>query len=146
MKKVNQYRSMMQKHQKEVNSLPIRFAFSQEQFATVLREWGLNAENPSDLEKIRKIPGGGFILAKDVPAMRAIFAKHRDERNNAIAADKSGTGFIYDMFLYELSNHEYGYTGDISETLEALHISDEDLNGNAGLQHGLDLACQRFMG
>jgi hypothetical protein len=39
---------------------------------------------------------------------------------DAIAADKTGDGFIFNMFLYELENYEFGYSRSISDVLEAL--------------------------
>lgn len=48
------------------------------------------------------------------------FCRLKEEREAAIAEDKTGDGFIYQMFLCELSNHEYNYTEDVEETLDAL--------------------------
>ena len=38
----------------------------------------------------------------------------------AIAEDKTGDGFLYQMFLCELDNHEYGGTGGSKDTADAL--------------------------
>ena len=45
------------------------------------------------------------------------------------------------MFDYELSNHEYSITQDVSDTLYALGISESDLNDNPLLLKGLKKAC-----
>ena len=48
------------------------------------------------------------------------------------------------MFLTELCNHEYSYTGDISETLDALNITAEEVNASAALQNGLKKAVKEI--
>ena len=134
---------MRDRQQKEVNTLPIRFAFNQEQFREIMKEWGLRPK--MDLDKIARIPWGGFIQKKDAPLMHETFARHRRELQAAIDADPTGEGFIKDMFLYELENHEYSYTGTSEDALEALGLSYEDVAANPKLVHGLELAekeCQ----
>lgn len=58
----------------------------------------------------------------------------------AIEADKTGEDFIYQMFLYELDNHEYGYTGDTEDTLDALGYTAEEVLGNPRLKRGIEKA------
>ena len=74
----------------------MRFAFSQEQFNEVMKEWGLDPKK--DLDKITRIPWGGFIQKKDAPLMHETFARHHRELQAAIDADPTGEGFIKDMF------------------------------------------------
>ena len=50
------------------------------------------------------------------------------------------------MFLYDLNNHEYSYTGDVSETLDALRITAEEIKSNAALQAGLKKAVDEING
>ena len=50
------------------------------------------------------------------------------------------------MFLYELENHEYGYTGDESDTLMALGLSRKDIASDERLYHGLCMAMEKIMG
>ena len=68
---------MRNRQQQEVNALPIRFAFSQEQFREIMKEWGLRPK--MDLDKIARIPFGGFIQKKDAPLMHETFARHHRE-------------------------------------------------------------------
>ena len=75
---------MRNRQQKEVNALPMRFAFSQEQFHEVMKEWGLDPKK--DLDKIARIPFGGFIQKKDAPLMHESFARHHRELQAAIDA------------------------------------------------------------
>ena len=135
---------MRNRQQKEVNALPMRFAFSQEQFHEVMKEWGLNPKK--DLDKIARIPWGGFIQKKDTPLIHETFARHHRELQAAVDADPTGEGFIKDMFLYELENHEYIYTGTAEDALDSLGFSFEDVAADPRLARGLSLAEKEIMG
>ena len=56
---------MRNRQQQEVNNLPMRFAFSQKQFNEIMEEWGLDPKK--DLDKIARIPFGGFIQKRMLP-------------------------------------------------------------------------------
>ncbi len=135
---------MWNRQQKEVNALPIRFAFNQEQFREIMKEWGLRPK--MDLDKIARIPYGGFIQKKDAPLMHETFARHHRELQAAMDADPTGEGFIKDMFLYELENHEYSYTGTAEDALDSLGLSFEDVAADPRLARGLDLAEKEIRG
>ena len=49
------------------------------------------------------------------------------------------------MFCTELSNHEYAYTRDVSETLDCLGITQQMLEAVPQLQTGLALACRSLL-
>lgn len=122
---MNKFKELKCKHQAEVNALPIGFAFGKKQFADMMTKWGLS---PDDTDKIYKLGDtGGFYLRKDAELIRETFYRHERELNDAIAADETGDGFIYDMFLYELRNHEYCITYSYEDTLNALGFTYEDL-------------------
>lgn len=57
------YRELRDRQQKEFNELPLGFAFSDKQFDEMMEKWGLDPEK--DLDKIYRVPGGGFIQKKD---------------------------------------------------------------------------------
>lgn len=133
---MNAYKEMLEAHQKELYSFPIVWAFGQKQFVQAMQKLGLDPEK--DVDKVTSVFGGGDIVRKDdVPALLALLDRHHAEMKAAIEADKTGNGFIFDMFNYELSNHEYAYTGDCGDALRACGISDEDLASNKALRHGL---------
>ena len=141
---INQYQVLRDRQQKEVNALPIRFAFNQEQFREIMKEWGLRPK--MDLDKIARIPFGGFIQKKDAPLIHERFARHHRELQAAMDADPTGEGFIKDMFLYELENHEYSYTGTAEDALDSLGLSFEDVAADPRLARGLDLAEKEIRG
>lgn len=123
---------------KEFNELPLGFAFSDKQFDEMMGKWGLDPEK--DLDKIYRIPGGGFIQKKDHKHFHEVLDRHNAEMEAAKAADEDGTGFLYQMFKYELDNHEYGYTGDLEDTLDCLGLTWEELKASPVMLKALDKA------
>ena len=71
-------------------------------------------------------------------------------RNHAPASacgeDETGEGFIYEMFLDELDNHEYGYTRDTEDTLYALGYTADEVLGNPRLKRGIEKAVTEICG
>ena len=142
---MNRYAEMRQRQQQEVNALPIGFAFSNRQFEEMMRGWGLDPEK--DLDKIYKLGStGGFYQKTDAQLIRNTFNRHEEELQTAIKEDKTGNGFIYEMFLNELADHEYGYTGEYEDTLDAMGYTREEVQADKRLLHGLEKAAQKIMG
>ena len=141
---MNKYADLRSRQQKEVNALPLGCAFSNRQFEEMMKGWGLDPEK--DLDKIVSIGCGGFIQKKDRTAMHETFDRHKRELKEAVAADQTGEGFIFDMFLCELDNHEYSYTGDTSEALEALGLTAQEVVDDPRLNRGICKAHQVIMG
>ena len=122
---MNPYVELKTKHQKEIDNFPLGFAFSETQFNEMMENWGLS---PSDTDKIYSIGGGGFVRKCDADAMHEMFERHAQEREVAIKENKDD--YLYHMFNYELANHEYNYTGDISDTLDALGLTTEEIDAD----------------
>ena len=135
------YLKLKEKHQKEVNDFPFGFAFSNEQFKDMMKKFGLKEK---DTDKIYSIGAGGYIKKTDSEAMHNMFKRHREEMENEIQNDKDGTGFIYEMFRYELSNHEYCVTYDIEPTLDALGLTLDEINKHQNLVMGLKKALDEY--
>ncbi len=139
---MNAYLELKKRHQTEFNTFPMVFAFTQEDLEKGMRKLGLD---PTEKDKVCSLFGAGDIIRKsDVETYKSMSLRHRRELEDAIKADRTGRGFIFDMFLYELSANEYGFTEDASDTLEALGITWDDLEQNAPLKHGFDMACKKL--
>ena len=138
----NKYDELREIHQKRVDEFPLMFAFNQEQFDNGMKNWGLE---PDDTDKIYSIGGGGYIRKTDLDAYNKLWEDIRKEHNELIEKDKTGDGYIKDMFISELENHEYSYTRDISSTLDALELTYEDIRNNPTLKKGLDLAIKEII-
>ena len=133
------YTASKERQQQEINAFPFIWAFNESQLADGMRRLGLDPEK--DKDKLCSIGAGGVIRKTDADAMREMFARHRRELQEAIAADKTGDGFIYDMFYTELANHEYSYTGDVTDAVNACGLTVEQLNANPALIIGLKKAA-----
>lgn len=138
----NAYRELREAQQAEFNKFPLGAAFSNEQFKEMMAKWGLKEK---DTDKILSLGAGAFIRKADKEAYLEMNRKHTRKLNEAIAADKTGEGFIYEMFSYELANHEYGYTGDLEDTLDALGYTSDEINADERLLAGLNKAAKEVM-
>lgn len=139
----NRYQEMKDRQMAKFNKFPIKFAFSDEQFERGMRELGLE---PSETDKVYSLPGtGGFYRRTDADELNKMWADFEREMEMEIAADTTGDGFIYDMFYYELCNHEYGYTGDDEDAINALDLSYEEIEADERLKKALCKAQRAIM-
>ncbi|MFI3279630.1 MAG: hypothetical protein R3Y55_03795 [Rikenellaceae bacterium] len=132
------YEQLKDRQTKEVNDFPMGFAFSEKQFEEVMEKLGLK---PTDTDKVVRLGSlGGFCRKDDAKSFHEMFARHDKEMEDAIAADTTGDGFIYEMFLYELKNYEYCVAFSAQTTLEALGISRKRIAESPSLSHGFHKA------
>ena len=139
----NAYIALQERQQQEVNRFPIGAAFGNNQFREMMERWGFT-EN--DTDKILSLGGGCYIRKSDKDAYTGMCKRHHEELAAAIEEDKTGEGFIYQMFYEEMAAHEYGYTGDLEETLDALHMTMDQVNADKRLIAGLLKAVRAFEG
>ena len=137
------YKELRERTQEEFNKLPIYFAFDDEQYKRLLSKLDLTDEEARN-GALMSLPSGGIIRSSDKDLVIGTFKRFWDAKNEAIKEDLTGNGFIYQMFLYELQNHEFIITQDTDETLTALGISEEDLKANAALSFGLCKAIAKI--
>lgn len=135
------YQQLVDKQQKEVNEFPLGAAYNKKQFEEMMAKWNLK---PTDTDQITTIMNGVFIRKSDIPAYIELVNKLHNETQEAIKNDETGDGFIYQMFAYELDNHEYSVTYDLEETLDALGYTIEDIQNDRKLSHGLKKALKRY--
>lgn len=138
---MNKYIELKNKIQKEVDEFPMGFAFSNEQFEKMKEELGVKEDR-----ELLSIGAGGFIRKTDKEAFHELFNNKAKKIDEAIAEDKTGEGFIKDMFLYELANHEYCITYDLEDTLYALDLTYDEVMNDERLLRGLTLAKNEYLG
>ena len=131
------YQQITKRHQKEFGKLPIFFAFNTQQFKEGMERFGLKE---TDILSIFKLPGGGFYKREDSDLIKEWYERTEREFKNALSEDTTGEGFIFEMFDYELSNHEYCVTGDLEETLNAAGFTFQQVESNPALKNGLKKA------
>ena len=132
---MNKYAELKNKLQKEFDEFPFGFAFSNEQFEKMKQELGVK-----DNSELISIGAGGFIRKTDEKALDELINGKEKRMKEAIASDPTGEGFIKDMFLYELANHEYCITYELDDTLYALDLTLEEIEKDPRLKLGLQLA------
>lgn len=126
---MNRYQEVKERQQKAYDDFANKncfFAFSQEQFDKGMAKLGLN---PDDVGKIYSIGHGGFILREKSKEHAQLFDKLDAEMQEHMKDD----AFLVDAFKYELGNHEYCITRDLTDTLEALGISEDEFQNDSRL-------------
>ena len=137
---MNKYAELKNNLQKEFDAFPFGFAFSNEQFEKMKEELGVKENS-----ELISIGAGGFIRKTDEKALDELISGKEKRMKEAIASDPTGEGFIKDMFLYELANHEYCITYDLDDTLYALDLTLEEIEKDPRLQLGLQLAKNEYL-
>ena len=136
----NLYLELKERQQEQFNKFPMFFAFSKDQL-----DEGKKKLCVTDNKELCRIYGGGFIRKSDKQAFLNMILRQDTELKKAIKNDKTGEGFIYDMFLYELANHEYCITYEIDDTLDAVNLTFDEVKSNKALKNGLELAKKNYL-
>lgn len=114
------YKKWKQAQQAKVDDLHLKFAFGNEQFEMMLKEWDLTTENMK--EHIFSIGHGGYALKKDKDLILNVLCEKNDLKQRMKDDD-----FLKSAYMYEMSNHECGYTYDFEPMFEALNLKKEKL-------------------
>ena len=93
------YKEYREQREKEMNELPIFWAFSNKQLEEEMNKRGLTLK---DADKIYRFGNGGFYLRSDAPQIRDYFNKP-----NRLSDLMKDYDFALDAILYEMNNHEY---------------------------------------
>jgi hypothetical protein len=80
------------------------------------------------------------VRKSDADAFHELVERHAREREVSITENTDD--YLYHMFNYELANHEYNYTLDIRDTLDALDLTYEEVKTNAVMYDALQRAIQ----
>jgi len=117
------YAEVTARHRLEFNQFEgVFFAFSNEQFYKGLQSIGLNKDNYKG--KVQSLGDtGGFILKSRGDALNSMLKRHKLETKQARKSEK----YLMQSLVYELENHEYGYTYNATEALDALGLTAADL-------------------
>jgi len=135
----NKYGIWYNKRQKEINNIPFGFAFDDKQFDKMLIKMGLTQENYKT--ELLSIGGGGFIKKSDSEEMHETFDRHHKELEENLKDED----FLYDAFRFELANHEYCIREDVTDTLECLELTEEDIEENPMMKRVLKKAIKDYM-
>jgi len=126
------YRELLERQNAEINKMNFFFAFGQTQFDKMLRIKGWK------MEELQDVGSGMYVRRADMPLWIELESRHREELFNALGDEE----FAIQALVYELENHEYGVTDDVTDTLDALAISQSDLDNIPGLSECLEKAIK----
>ncbi len=98
-RRTNRYAEMSGRHQKEFNDFPKVFAFNQED---ALKKLGMPSGSSDEICSFGDT--GCYYRKCDEPAFQKMLDRQRREREDAVRSDRTGSGFIYDMFSCVLAN------------------------------------------
>ncbi len=105
---------LKKRHEQELNTFIdnyVFFAFNNEQL-----EEGLKKLNCSKNDVIGFV-AGGIILKNKVADYISLSKRHKSELTKKAKEDKEAQ---IKLLVYELGNHEYGYTGDPTDAIKSL--------------------------
>ncbi len=139
---MNAYTELQQKHHDELHAFPCFFAYNMEQFSEGMKSLGLRPK--TDIKLVCRGIAGMFYRKSDSPRLKEMLDRHTREDLEAIKADVTGEGYILDMFSEELANREYRVTRDLSETLEVLGLTMDQVRASETLLHGLQKALEHY--
>lgn len=105
------YLKLKQQQRKEINELPIAWAFNKQQYKEALEKLGTK-----DTTKLCKVPGGGIMLKTDLDTTMKTLLRHENELDEAMKNDN----FAEEAFRYELENHE----NNVTATVRSLGLDD----------------------
>ena len=142
---MNAYQEYTERRQAAVNALPFHWAFGKEQFNQLMKDLGLNPNKKSDMAQLCSGPAGSIIFKKDLKMIREKFTELNREKAELIRQDQTGDGFIYDMFLTELKETEYGYTGEIGDALDHIGVTSAEVESDERYAHALKRACETIV-
>jgi len=134
----NRYSDLRERQKQEFSEFPIFWAYNKEQFEKGMAGFGLKL---TDKDRLYSLRGGGFYLKTDSQKLKDLLNRHVQELESMIEKDE---GFIFEMFDYELSNHEFNYTNDLTDTLAALGITPSEIKKNPALKAGLRKALNNY--
>lgn len=106
------YQELKKRQQAEVNNFEgIFFAFNEGQFQEGMKE-------------IISLGAGGYIRKDRHTAFIAMFKRHTQEKIERAKEEK----FLLDSLIYELGNHEFCITLDVTDALDALGYTKEEID------------------
>lgn len=112
------YQELKTRHQNELNAFEhIFFAFSNMQFEEGLKKLD------TDTKSIFSMGGGGYVLKSHAKDLDALFTRHQQE----LKEHRKNRKNLLDSLVYELRNHEFCITYNVTDALEALGLALGDI-------------------
>lgn len=108
------YYNFKQENSKKFEAFPMAFAYNKQQFEEAKIKLGVK-----DSSELYSIWGNGLIRKTDSEAFNKLVDDIYKSHTEFLAIPEN----LKDAMVYELENHEFCYTGEVEDTLEALGLS-----------------------
>lgn len=126
------YMDMKARHRKEIDALPICYAFNKEQLDEAKKKLG-------DVS-LATFGFGSVYLKADFGLISAVFDRHEEEHKRLREDYKA----LEDGFLYEMANHEFNINWQgIEDVLRCFGMTEDDLK-NPQIKEAWDKALSRY--
>lgn len=132
------YKEVKEKYQKQINDFPCIVAFSKKSVEEKLSNLNVNS-----IDELKQIIPGYFIRKSDIEDFKQISINKQNEIKTLYNGYK-GYRFAKSMFKTLLNDFEYIYSNDLTDTLEALHLTLKEIEENKNLRIGLKLALKEI--
>ena len=120
--RTEKYQELKNRHGEEIGGFEgLFFAFDNKQFEEGMEKVGLKVNQTGD---IFSIGAGGYILKSRSQAFHDMLSRHAAELKTLLQEEKA----LLTALVYELQNHEYCITYDITEALESLGLEEGDID------------------
>lgn len=115
------YQEMLKKHQEDISNFPIVYMFGKKSDAEIKSELG--KIGAKCMAECTSVFGCGDVIRKvDVPKLFSLLANNNKERNLFFVKEEN----LVEGIVYEMNNHEYAYSYDDGDVLDALGKAEED--------------------
>jgi len=138
---MNKYKELKNRHQEELNEIPLIVAFDAQDLEQEMKSLGLQ---PNETDAVYKLHNCAYILKSDRDRYNGMLQRFKDEEKQAINADKTGDGFIYDMFFYQFEIHQLFESEFVYHALKALELTKKDILKSPNLLNGYKKAFKVF--
>lgn len=144
---MNQYEKYVQEQQAKLMKFFEEKGFeasNEQEFTEGMKKLGLD---PDNLSAISHTIDDWYIRNEDAEEFLALMESSgsADELNALLDGDKTGEGFIHDMFLTVLMNTpEFVMTGNVDVALNAMGFSREMIEQEPRMKRGLELALKEL--
>ena len=133
------YREIKKRHQAEVNAFPLGAAFSDKQFAEMMKKFGL-PNDKSGYSQIVSLGCGVFMRKSDIPAWKEMSRRHEQELKD-MRENRKG---LVEALRYEFANHESQFSRDDEAVCNAVGLDWNEVQKDAELRALYDKAWKLF--
>ncbi|OEK59120.1 MULTISPECIES: DUF7659 family protein [Staphylococcaceae] len=133
------YLELKKRHKADIDNFPMFFAFSNEQLEEGKTKIGCESN-----EELVSIGAGGYIKKQDKQDFIDMMKQQEKEHFNNMLESDNKANYVYGMVQYELANHEFAYTYERADAIEACGITKDMLESYSDLNTVVNQAVSDY--